>query len=133
MLRVPFATLNNPGRDLYTATIAGAHCLVTTERVSLDTVPEGYHAYDVRHTDDTHEPISVEVFVLANYFGTIISDRKIEFPSGQDYYELAEDEAEEVSFQSSERDEDNLGKSVDEGDTNRILELYLKKYPPITG
>lgn len=123
--------LNSPERNLYTATIAGAHCLVTESRIRRDTVPEGYHIYHIRHADDNQDaPCTLEKQCVVNFWGTVIADREIPFPDGQDYYTLTEEEIDNLALNEDEWDAVQESRTHDvEGMVKDFLELY----PPITG
>ncbi len=52
-------------------------------RVTEDCVPEGKHAYALRHGDDMGIPRTVEERVVVNYFGTFITDKKLPLRKGR--------------------------------------------------
>ena len=50
-------------------------------RLSADQLPEGYHRYDLRESDDDCADIaSIRDFVLVNHHGTFITKEVIECP-----------------------------------------------------
>lgn len=55
-------------------------CIFTELRVDRTSLPDNVYCYDIRHTDDDwDEPCSLEPLVGVNYFGAIITKRKICF------------------------------------------------------
>lgn len=62
----------------------GKTALFTDSRVARDTVPEGLHRYEIRHTDDDWgEPCQLGYGILVNHFGTLITNEAIQLdPSG---------------------------------------------------
>jgi hypothetical protein len=69
------------------ARINGFDCILFyDERITPDKAPAGHsYMYHVRHDeDDWTYPISVEHFVLVNFFGTIFTKEPIEID--RDYY-----------------------------------------------
>ena len=52
----------------------------TSMRIDRNTIPEGLHAYDVRHADfDTDNFICfIKDFILVNHFGTFVTPETIE-------------------------------------------------------
>jgi len=52
----------------------------TSMRIDRDTIPEGLHAYDIRHADyDTDIFMCfVKDYVLVNHFGTFVTPKTIE-------------------------------------------------------
>ena len=56
-------------------------------RVDRDIVPEGWHAYDVRH-GDSGNPCTVEEKVVVNHYGTFLTQQEIDF-KGKDYRSLS--------------------------------------------
>ncbi len=64
--------------------------LFTNSRIDRDTVPPTLFCYDVRETDGgSGDPASIELFVLVNHWGTIIS--KTEIPMNENNYYDIED------------------------------------------
>ncbi len=71
--------------------IDGVEALFTNARLDRDTVPEGLYCYDVRETDGfSGIPATLERYVMANYWGTVLS--KQEFPMENGYYGVKEDD-----------------------------------------
>jgi hypothetical protein len=62
----------------------GKTALFTDSRVARDSVPEGLHRYEIRHTDDDWgEPCQLGYGILVNHFGTLITNEAIQLdPSG---------------------------------------------------
>ena len=62
----------------------GKIVLFTDSRVQRDTVPEGLHRYEIRHTDDDWgEPCQLGYGIVVNHFGTILTNAPIQLdPSG---------------------------------------------------
>lgn len=59
------------------------------ERISQENAPEGFpFLYHVRHDEDNWVlPISIEQFVLVNFFGTLFTRKKLLFPE-ENYIEI---------------------------------------------
>ena len=53
-------------------------------RLNRTTLPKGWYAYDIRHTD-SGAFCTIEEHVAVNHMGTFITKKKIEFPKGKDY------------------------------------------------
>lgn len=54
--------------------VLGKEGLYSSLRVDKDTIPNGWHFYEVRHDDnDWCEPIEIALGVLVNHFGTLIT------------------------------------------------------------
>jgi len=59
-------------------TILNKPALFTCLRIDRNTVPSGYNAYDVRHDDNCRgNAVELERFVLANHWGTLITNEEI--------------------------------------------------------
>ncbi|MCB7129120.1 MAG: hypothetical protein J3T61_06260 [Candidatus Brocadiales bacterium] len=77
----------NKFRDKTKAVINGIECILFyDERVSAEEAPAGYpYMYYVRHDEDNWvRPISIEKYVLVNFFGTIFTKELIDFDNN--YY-----------------------------------------------
>lgn len=56
----------------------GHICMVTGSRIKRDSLPAGYHAYDIRHADDDWgEPCELANSIMVNFLGTLITDKEI--------------------------------------------------------
>jgi hypothetical protein len=69
------------------ARINGLHCILFyEERIPLEKAPLGYpFMYHIRHDEDDWTcPISIEKFVVVNFFGTIFMGKPLDF--GSDNY-----------------------------------------------
>lgn len=54
--------------------VLGKVGLFVDERISRDTIPDGWYFYEVRHADnDWCEPIEIGLGVLVNFYGTLIT------------------------------------------------------------
>lgn len=63
--------------------LLGKTVLFTDCRVQRDTVPEGLHRYEMRHTDDDWgEPCQLGYGILVNHFGTILTNEPIQLDPG---------------------------------------------------
>jgi len=63
----------------------GQPMLFTTSRIDRETVPDGWHCYDLRGSDyDPAEPIMVENRVVVNHAGTILSPTDLELERYED-------------------------------------------------
>lgn len=62
----------------------GKPALFTDIRIQRDTVPEGLHRYEIRHTDDDWgEPCQLGYGIMVNHFGTLITNEAIQLgPDG---------------------------------------------------
>lgn len=70
--------------------VLGQEGLFIDLRVDRKTIPEGWHVYEVRHSDnDWGEPVEICLGVLVNFYGTLLVKEPIElvpFPeTGNDY------------------------------------------------
>lgn len=62
------------------AKLFGNKVLFTDQRIDKNSVPEGIYSYDIRHSDsDFSKPVTVESFVLVNWYGTILSKAPMDF------------------------------------------------------
>lgn len=53
--------------------------LFTNERIDRSQVPQGYYAYDIRHSDDDDSvAATIELNVMSNHYGTILTQEHIE-------------------------------------------------------
>ena len=55
--------------------------LFTNLRIARKTLPEGYHAYDIRSGDRT-DFTTIEPFVMVNHTGTILTEQPIKMTKG---------------------------------------------------
>ena len=57
-------------------------------RIDPKTIPKGKHWYHCRHDDngDWCTPVSIEMKVLVNFCGTLITNGKLKFPDPNDKY-----------------------------------------------
>ena len=64
-----------------TAEILGQPAIFTDLRIEHKSVPDGYHLYEIRHTDDDWgEPCQLARNIMVNYYGTIITNTPIQLP-----------------------------------------------------
>lgn len=64
----------------------GKPALFTNARVDTHTVPDGWHVYDLRGSDnDPGSPCTLEILVVVNHAGSIVVPEPISFPDNQDY------------------------------------------------
>lgn len=68
--------------------------MFTSLRVSLDSVPEGMHRYEIRHDDVGGDPCQLAQRILVNHYGTILTAEAISLP--EDGY--LDFEAHDLSF-----------------------------------
>lgn len=69
----------------------GKPALFTNARVDTHTVPDGWHVYDLRGSDnDPGSPCTLEILVVVNHAGSIVVPEPISFPDNQDYREIGE-------------------------------------------
>lgn len=71
--------------------VLGQDGLFTDLRVDRETIPDGWHVYEVRHSDnDWGEPVEICLGVLVNFYGTLLVKEPIKlepFPqTGNDYF-----------------------------------------------
>lgn len=79
--------LEYEGLELFGQTV-----LFTCLRIDRSTVPEGLHAYDLRHDDDcSGEICEVAPYIMVNHWGTILCREPIELTDG-DYRTVTEDD-----------------------------------------
>ena len=96
--------------DFEEVTILGKPALFTCLRLDRNTVPRGYHAYDVRD-DCQGNACQIAHGILVNHWGTLITRDKIKLPP--DGYLNIEPEALNYSC----------------GDC-RSMKEFMEKYPP---
>lgn len=61
-------------------------------RIDRSTVPDGWYCYDIRGSDyDPGRPATLELKVIVNHAGTILSPEIIPFPKGKDYREISDE------------------------------------------
>lgn len=91
----------------------GKPALFTDIHILRDTVPEGLHRYEIRHTDDDWgEPCQLGYGIVVNHFGTLITNEAIQLdPSGH------------LDF-----DADAL--NFTDGDCQTVAE-FIEAYPPV--
>ena len=59
----------------------GKFTLFHNLRLDRATIPEGLHAYDIRHADeDWMDAAGIKPFVMVNHMGTIVTKEEFEFP-----------------------------------------------------
>lgn len=59
--------------------LLGHDALFTSLRIDRKTLPEGFHAYDLRDSDDCDgTPSEVRKFVMVNHWGTVVTREPIE-------------------------------------------------------
>ena len=59
--------------------VLGKEGLFVDLRVDRKTVPEGYHMYEVRHSDnDWGEPVEIGEWIMVNFFGTLLTKEPFE-------------------------------------------------------
>jgi len=69
----------------------GKPALFTNARIQTDSVPEGWFCYDLRGSDDDPgQPVTLEILVVVNHAGTILTQENISFPKGKNYLPLGE-------------------------------------------
>ena len=69
----------------------GKPALFTNARVDTHTVPDGWHVYDLRGSDnDPGSPCMLEILVVVNHAGSIVVPEPISFPDNQDYREIGD-------------------------------------------
>lgn len=65
-------------------------CLLSNKRV--ETLPEGFYKYDLRHGEDWGVPKLIEKYVGINWFGSIICDEPIDIDFDQHVIKLVIDD-----------------------------------------
>ncbi len=59
----------------------GKPALFTTSRIDRNTVPEGFHCYDLRGSDyDPDKPVTLENQVVVNHAGTVLTAEPVTIP-----------------------------------------------------
>lgn len=62
-------------------TILGKPALFTALRIDRNSVPTGYHLYEVRHDDDGRgDPVQIAKGIMVNHWGTLIARDEIKLP-----------------------------------------------------
>jgi hypothetical protein len=68
--------------DFEEVTLFGKPALFTPIRIEHDTVPDGYHLYEVRHDDDCQgEAVQIARNVYVNHWGSLITRDEIMLPA----------------------------------------------------
>jgi len=94
--------------------ILGKPALFTCGRLDRNTVPSGYHAYDVRHDDMCRgDAVQLQKFIMVNHWGTLITRDKVKLH--KDGY----------------RDLEPMDINYGTGDC-RTMKDFMEKYPPKT-
>ena len=88
--------------------------LFTCLRIDRSTVPQGYHAYDIRHDDECQgDAVQIARGILINHWGTVITRDLVKLPiDGK-----RDMEPEDINYAT--------------GDCNS-MKSFMEKYPPIT-
>lgn len=93
-------------------TILGKPALFTPIRIDRNTLPNGYHLYEVRHDDECKgDAVQIAKGILVNHWGTLITRDEIKLPS-DGYLDI---------------ESDDLVYST--GDC-RSMKEFMDKYPP---
>ncbi len=59
----------------------GKPALFTGCRIAKDTVPDGWHCYDLRGSDnDPGDPVTIEPYVVVNHAGSVLTQENIKIP-----------------------------------------------------
>lgn len=70
----------------------GSPALFTTCRIDADTIPEGWHRYEIRGSDNDPEALkTLEFSVSVNHSGTILIPEEIDIPSNPGYVDIDEE------------------------------------------
>lgn len=72
--------------------VQGKPYLFTNMRIDRDTVPKGFHAYDVRDGDCDGEFWEIQRFVRVNHWGTICGLEEVELEDGMYWCPPEEDD-----------------------------------------
>jgi hypothetical protein len=95
-------------------TILEKAALFTPMRIERNSVPHGYHLYEVRHDDECQgDAVQIAKGVMVNYWGTLITRDEIKL-SPEGYLDI-------------EPDDLNYGT----GDCS-TMKVFMEKYPPKT-
>lgn len=55
-------------------------------RINRESVPDGWHAYDMRH-DDSGDPCEIKNgYIVVNHFGTFYTQDSLPLPKGESLY-----------------------------------------------
>ena len=54
--------------------------LFTSLRVSMESVPDGLHRYEIRYDEDTCDPCQLARRIVVNHYGTILTAEPISLP-----------------------------------------------------
>lgn len=98
--------------DFEEVTILEKPALFTCIRIDRNTVPHGYHVYEVRHDDDNQGcAVQIAKGILVNHWGTLITRDEIKLPT-DGYLDIHPDDL-----------------NYDCGDCHTMKE-FMEKYPP---
>ena len=101
--------------DFDEITLLGKPALFTPGRIDRDTVPSGYHLYEVRHDDDCQgDAVQIARNIVVNHWGSIITHVEIALSDGG----CLDIEPEDLNYGT--------------GDC-RSLNNYMAKYPMVQG
>lgn len=92
--------------------------LFTNLRIKRNSIPKGYHAYDIRG-DDTTDFATIETKVTVNHTGTIIIEKKLDLKE-QDFFVI-----DDYNFTGEEACLESL--SVPEPSFQEIIDNYTKR------
>lgn len=68
----------------------GKPALFTNSRIDRDTVPEGFHCYDLRGSDnDPGRPVTVEKSVGVNHAGTVLTTTPVKLQKDRDFRRIS--------------------------------------------
>lgn len=82
--------------DFSLITLLSNPALYTNLRISRDSIPAGYYAYDIRD-DGRGNPASVEENVWVNHIGTVVLSSELDF-KGKDYIPIRRKKAEDFNY-----------------------------------
>jgi len=108
------ARYNAMSENFDEVTILDKPALFTPIRIERDTVPHGYHLYEVRHDDECQgDAVQIAKGILVNHWGSLITRDEIKLPPNG----------------KLDIEPDDLNYSA--GDCRTMKEFALK-YPPAT-
>ena len=107
------ARYNAMQEDFEEVTILNKPALFSSLRIDRNTIPRGYHLYEVRH-DDECQGIAVQIArgIMVNHWGTLITRDEIKLPP-DGYLDL---EPEDLNYTTGECDS---------------MKEFMEKYPSI--
>lgn len=96
--------MNIAFKDIFPAevcSVQGKPYLFTNLRVDRKSIPDGFHAYDVRDDDCDGQFWEIQNFVMVNHWGTIIGLEPVKLDANSQYWCAPEDSDPDTSSEGA--------------------------------